>query len=161
MEKSCGIVIFSEENNKRKYLLLHYLEGHWDFPKGHVEKNENEHETALRELFEETGIKNVTFIDDFRERVEYSFSYKEKRISKEVFYFLAKLEHVNSIVISDEHTGFEWLSYSQAIKRITYQNTKCVLEKAEVYLSKWFCCTLCIFSYFYKMYSYNVFCGIT
>ena len=53
MEKSCGLVVF----NKNKILLLKYSNneeqgegGHWDFPKGHVEPNETEIETALREL---------------------------------------------------------------------------------------------------------------
>ncbi|MFZ5500518.1 MAG: NUDIX domain-containing protein, partial [Candidatus Micrarchaeota archaeon] len=53
-EKSCGIVLFSEDGG-RLYLLLHYTAGHWDFPKGHVEADESEAETALRELLEETG----------------------------------------------------------------------------------------------------------
>ena len=41
-EKSCGAVIFRMEGKIRKYLLLHYESGHWDFVKGNVEKGEEE-----------------------------------------------------------------------------------------------------------------------
>lgn len=64
-EHSCGIVVFRNENGIRCYLLLHYPSGHWDFPKGHVEEREKRHETALRELEEETGISNLQFVENF------------------------------------------------------------------------------------------------
>jgi 8-oxo-dGTP pyrophosphatase MutT (NUDIX family) len=41
-----------------------YGAGHWDFPKGHIEKNENEMAAVLREVKEETGIANIEIIND-------------------------------------------------------------------------------------------------
>ena len=40
----------------RKVLMVRHPEGHWGFPKGHVEFDETEITAAKRELFEETGI---------------------------------------------------------------------------------------------------------
>ena len=40
---------------------------HWCFPKGHMEKDESMKQTALREVFEETGLM-VTLISDFKLR---------------------------------------------------------------------------------------------
>ena len=57
MEKSCGIVLFHSDD----FLVIQHstesneVEGHWDFPKGHIENNETELETATRELHEETA----------------------------------------------------------------------------------------------------------
>ena len=51
-EKSCGCIII----NKNKVLLIKQTKGHWGFPKGHVEKDETEIETAIREVKEETGL---------------------------------------------------------------------------------------------------------
>ncbi|MBD3304395.1 NUDIX domain-containing protein, partial [Candidatus Woesearchaeota archaeon] len=49
-----GGIIF----NNGKYLLVKHKEGgHWDFPKGHAEEGETEEETALREIYEETGLR--------------------------------------------------------------------------------------------------------
>ena len=45
--------------------------GHWGFVKGHVEDNETEKETALRELKEETGLSKVEFIEGFKEKTHY------------------------------------------------------------------------------------------
>ena len=55
-EKSCGYVVYKLENNRILYLVLQSLNGEWGFPKGHVEKDESEIETANRELFEETNL---------------------------------------------------------------------------------------------------------
>jgi hypothetical protein len=37
-ERSAGAIIFREEGEERYYLLLYHPVGHWDFPKGHIEK---------------------------------------------------------------------------------------------------------------------------
>lgn len=58
---------------------------------------------------------------------------KEKKIYKEVVYFLA--ESLSSkIKLSYEHTDYAWLSYEEAIGVITYENDRKVLEKAENFL---------------------------
>lgn len=66
-EKSCGAIVFLKDKEV-KCLLLHYEAGHWDFVKGNVEPNENEKETVIRELREETGITDAQFIEGFREK---------------------------------------------------------------------------------------------
>ena len=55
-EKSSGAVVFRQAGKKIKYLLLHYESGHWDFPRGHIERGETEQITAAREIKEETGL---------------------------------------------------------------------------------------------------------
>ena len=52
-EKSCGAVLFTTEKGIKKFLLVE--SNYFGFPKGHVEENETEQETALREIKEETG----------------------------------------------------------------------------------------------------------
>ena len=67
-EHSAGAVIFRNEPGKKLYLLLHYESGHWDFAKGHVEKGETIEQTIGRECEEETGIRDLEFIDGFSEK---------------------------------------------------------------------------------------------
>ena len=52
LEKSCGSIVIDND----KVLLVKHNAGHWDFPKGHVEANETEVDTAIREVKEETNI---------------------------------------------------------------------------------------------------------
>lgn len=52
-EKSCGAVIYTNINDTVHYVLAQQLTGFEEFPKGHVEQNETEEQSALREIHEE------------------------------------------------------------------------------------------------------------
>ena len=65
MEKSCGAVLFRENSGSREYLVLRSVGGHVTLCKGHVEADETEHETAIREIQEETALC-VKFVEGFR-----------------------------------------------------------------------------------------------
>ena len=69
-EKSCGAVLFKEDEKRYYVLVKSTTNNNWGLPKGHVENNETEQETALREVMEETGI-NAEIIEGFREQIEY------------------------------------------------------------------------------------------
>lgn len=135
-EKSCGIIVFRREAEGLKFLLLHYPGGHWDFPKGHVEKvDASEEATARRELQEETGITEVSFVSGYHESMYYEFNrgYKE-RVKKVVVYFLAETKE-EAVAISFEHQNFTWLPYEEALERLTYENAKELIRKAQPYLT--------------------------
>jgi 8-oxo-dGTP pyrophosphatase MutT (NUDIX family) len=126
METSCGVVLV----NYGTVLLLQYPQGHWDLPKGHVEGDDaNRHETMLRELAEETGIRDVTIIDGFEERTEYTYRHKGKRQTKEVYWYYAETEEL-SVTLSHEHRGYLWLDWEQALDTITHDETRAVVEQA-------------------------------
>jgi 8-oxo-dGTP pyrophosphatase MutT (NUDIX family) len=138
MEKSCGLVVF----NSNKILLLKYSAnntqgegGHWDFPKGHVEQNETELETALRELEEETGISKVEIIADFRHSISYTFSRRSESISKEVIFFLASTVE-KRVTLSHEHIDYAWLDFNNALEKLTYENARQILKKVLPYIKK-------------------------
>lgn len=133
-EKSCGVLVFRGAE-PRLYLLLHYEEGHWDFPKGHVEAGEGEKDAALRELAEETGISKVELLGGFRERIEYSYERDGKTWHKEVFFFLGRTER-EAVRLSHEHVGHAWLPHDAALERLTYDNAKGLLKKAEDFLGR-------------------------
>ena len=131
-EISAGIILFSN-NKKRKFLLLNYPSKHWDFVKGKMEEGETFHETALRETNEETGIKDVEFLDGFKEEIEYYFRADNQDIHKKVIFFLGKTETMN-IILSHEHLDFIWLDFDNALNKITYENAKNLLRKSEKFL---------------------------
>ena len=128
-EKSCGIIIV--HNNE--FLLLHYPQGHWDFVKGHIEEGEDELETALRELKEESDIDNVDVIDGFREEMHYFFTHEGQLISKIVIFFLGRVND-RAVKISHEHQNFDWLPFKEAKKRLTFKNAREILQKAYNFL---------------------------
>ena len=141
MEKSCGVVLF----NGQKVLLLQYakgqkegdwdLQGHWDFPKGHVDKGETEVETTTRELEEETGIKNIIFLDNFRKTINYNIQKGDRNIAKEVVFFAATTVE-KEINLSHEHVDCGWFDFTSALKQLTYDNARSVLKKAIIHYGK-------------------------
>ena len=132
-EKSAGIVLIRNNSDKNEFLLLNYPQGHWDFVKGKIEKNEILHEAAIRETREETGITHIEFIDGFEESVEYDFRFKNEDIHKKVIFFLAKTNE-KKISLSHEHNDFVWLEYNDALKKTTFRNAKNVLSKTNEFL---------------------------
>jgi 8-oxo-dGTP pyrophosphatase MutT (NUDIX family) len=132
-ERSAGAIVFRKDKKEPIYLLLHYEEGHWDFPKGHVETNETDIETVKREVAEETGIKDIEIIMGFKEKMHYFFKSKNELISKDVVFYLAKTK-IKQIKLSFEHIGSVWLPYDKAIEKLTYKNAKEILKKAHEFL---------------------------
>ena len=133
-ETSAGIVLFRKEESKILFLLLHYPSGHWDFVKGKMEQGESTHQTAIRETKEETGITDITFVENFEEWIEYNFKYQGELVQKKVVFFLAETK-TEEIKISHEHSGYTWMDYNAAMEKTTFDNAKTVLTKAEKLLS--------------------------
>lgn len=133
-ETSAGAIVFRKENGRRLYLLLHYSSGHWDFVKGHTEQGEEEKTTVLREAKEETRITDLTIIDEFRERIEYFYKRSGRTMHKEVFFYIAETR-TKKVSLSHEHIGYEWMDYSSASARLTFENARGILRKADQYLS--------------------------
>jgi 8-oxo-dGTP pyrophosphatase MutT (NUDIX family) len=134
-EKSCGAVIFIKKDEPTKYLLLNYAAGHWDFVKGNVEPNENEKQTVVRELQEETSITNAQFVEDFREPIVYFYRRQGLTVHKEVVFFVMEA-YTDKVQLSFEHVGYAWLDYQHAMEKLTFKNSKDVLQKAHDFLKK-------------------------
>ena len=133
-EKSCGAVVF-KKNGDVEFLLLHYEAGHWDYVKGQVEPHESEKDTVLRELQEETGITEASFLEGFREVIGYFYRRDGKTVNKEVIFYLVESRE-GEVRLSYEHIGYEWFSYEKAMARLTFPNAKKVLEKANEHLKR-------------------------
>ena len=134
-ETSAGMVLFRKEDSKILFLLLHYPSGHWDFIKGKMEDGESTHETAIRVAKEETGITDITFLENFEEWIKYDFQYQGELVHKKVVFFLAETK-TNQVMISHEHLGYTWMDYNTSMEKTTFDNAKTVLTRAQMLLTK-------------------------
>ena len=75
-------------NNKSEILFI-YRNKKWDLPKGKAEKNEIISETALREVEEETGIKNLSIIKPL-DKTHHIFKRDGKNYLKSTYWFEMK-----------------------------------------------------------------------
>jgi len=119
-EKACGCVVIENE----KVLLIKQTKGHWGLPKGHVEEGETEHETAIREVKEETNY-DVEIVNEKRFVERYII---DNKIDKEVVYFIAKKIGGSAEKQEAEVTDIKWCSFDEAIETVTFDNLKQLLK---------------------------------
>lgn len=122
-EKCCGCIII--ENNK---VLLVYEKNRnfWGFPKGHMEKGENEIETALREVKEEVGL-DVEIIDKER---RYILNYIIRdEIDKTTVLYLAIPKNKEIVMQESEIEKVKWCDFEEALETLTFDNSKEVFKK--------------------------------
>ncbi len=132
-EKSCGAVLYRTLPDASVQYLVEVMQlGHTALCKGHIEGNETEHQTACREIEEETGLR-VFFRDGFRECVSYS---PYPGILKEVVYFLAEEDGGIERPQPEEVASLRWLPYPDALDALTYDSDKDILRKAEAFRSQ-------------------------
>ena len=77
--RSAGVILF-RPGKKREYLLLHYAAGHWDFPKGMLNKGEGSMAAALRELKEETSISKAKIMPGFKETIRFFYTWEGEKV---------------------------------------------------------------------------------
>ena len=131
-EKSCGAIVYTNASGERLYLVEQMLGGHWGVPKGHVEANENEKETALREIKEEVGL-DVIIDCGFRAVDTYS---PRDGVIKDVVYFVAYSKSMCTTMQITEVKDIKWVKFKEAIDLIAFPSMKEILVMADNYLNK-------------------------
>lgn len=130
-EKSCGVIAFQKTGGEPRVLVIrHRYGGHWAFPKGHVEPGETEHQTARRELLEETGV-TVRLMEGYREVTTYS---PGRNIMKDVVLFVGEMTGGTPRPQPEEVRTVSLLPYEKALQRLTYEADRTLLERARPYI---------------------------
>ncbi len=130
-EKSCGAVVYKIEGGEYLFLLETMRLGHISLPKGHVEADETEAQTALREIKEETNL-DVLLDTGFRRVVSYS---PYEGCIKDVVFFVAKAK--NDLKMQNQEcevSSLTWKNFEEAKKLLTFDSDKQTLTAAYNYL---------------------------
>tara|TARA_B100001971_G_scaffold63216_1_gene58205 strand:- start:1575 stop:2039 length:465 start_codon:yes stop_codon:yes gene_type:complete len=135
-ERSAGSVIFNDNDGVTSFLLLQYPAGHWDFPKGHIEKGELPLDTVKREVSEETGLKDIHIFPNFEKKIMYFYRRTAGMVRKEVIFVLSRATTLD-VTLSNEHTNYVWLGLDEALNKVTYRNSKHVLKTASKFLDEY------------------------
>lgn len=129
-ERSAGAVVFRRASGSPRYLLLRYPAGHWDLPKGNIEKGEEPLQTMVREVREETGITDLRVIPGFERKIEYFYRRDGRKVHKTVVFFLAETS-VEKVTISFEHQDYGWFDFDEAMRIVTYPNARRLIKESE------------------------------
>lgn len=132
LEKSCGVLIYRKSGEILEFLAVKSkTNGHWGLPKGRMEKDETEKETAIREVLEETGL-NIILLDGFKTKIEYQLS---DGSLKEVVYFIGTTSDCSVNIQREEIEQFRWEGYEGMFDLLTFDNDKNVLTRAACFLN--------------------------
>jgi 8-oxo-dGTP pyrophosphatase MutT (NUDIX family) len=132
-ERSCGAVVYRNIGGMIRFLLIkNRRSAHWGFPKGHVELGETDHQTAYREVLEETGI-HINIHPDFITKSQYTI---QGKVEKNVTIYLASTNDTQTIIQKEEIEDYIWLGYEKALTKLRFDNDKTILTKSYNYLVK-------------------------
>lgn len=133
IEKSCGAIVFTKESGDIEYVIIRSKEGIYGFPKGHIEENESETETTLREVEEEVSL-TVTLIPGFRSEDTYSFIRNSETRLKHIVYFLGEFSAQTPTVQEIELNGVYLMDYETAMSSFQFESSKRLLTEAHNFL---------------------------
>ncbi len=134
-------IYYLDENKKPIYLLLKrklHWKG-WEFPKGKIEEGESKSQTAKREGREESGLKIIK-LKRFNVSGKYLYHkpLKDRPQYKGQSYSLFSGEVKQGKIKMDpkEHSGYLWLPFEKAVKKLTWPNQKKCLKIVNNFLEK-------------------------
>lgn len=124
---SYGAVVL--EKTKQGYMVLLVTGFHGlSFPKGHIEPNETPEQTAIREVWEETGIP-ITLDTGFSQTVD---SPRQRDRRTVTFYLGISREGLKTPKAAEVQEAV-WLPLEQALSSIKYEPDREILRQAVMY----------------------------
>ncbi len=129
-ERSCGAIVFREVNGIRRVLLVQHGVGHWSFPKGHVEAGETDHETAIREVKEETGI-DIAITSPFLRESTYS---PIPHVYKTVVFFLGNYQGGQITPQLSEVQRVSWLTPEECNSLLVFDRDREIFADALAFI---------------------------
>jgi 8-oxo-dGTP pyrophosphatase MutT (NUDIX family) len=118
--------------NEGGKILFQYRRGKWDLPKGKLDKGETIEECAVREVEEETGLKNIQ-LDGLIGITHHSYTERQKQIDKETHWFAMKVQGEQQLVpqIDEDILELRWVAENELNEYLsnTFPNITEIVEK--------------------------------
>ncbi len=127
MKRKVQAVIYKREDGKRKFLILHrklHWTG-WEHLKETMKQGESYEDTIRRGMKEEIGVTKITI--EKGEKVNIPMNKNEEIIYAYLVEIGAKEEI--DITKEKEHDEYRWVEKEEALKLLTYENAKVLLNK--------------------------------
>ena len=121
LRNGVGIVLLNKENKVFVAKRIDNPKKFWQMPQGGVDKDEDYYSAALRELEEETSIKNVSLIKEIKELITYNLpdnllgiiwkgKYKGQKQKWFVIKFNGEDDEINLRTKKPEFLEWKWIS---------------------------------------------------
>jgi len=129
--KSAGGVVVNTEG---KVLVVNQNGNSWSLPKGHIEIGENELGAAKREIYEESGVKDVIFIKPLLTYTRFGIGLnpaeEDKSRLSEIKMFLFRTDYSGELnPIDPENPEARWVSKEEVVDLLTHPKDKKFFQK--------------------------------
>lgn len=109
-------------NGEVEILLIQDAKNRWTIPKGHIEPGETAKETAIREIGEEAGLRDMEVLGWLGK-----INFRYRRLNKLVLmttqvYLVHALGDTNDIQKEEWMNGIRWFKFMDAIDKIEYED---------------------------------------
>jgi ADP-ribose pyrophosphatase YjhB (NUDIX family) len=129
-ETSAGGIVYRLDRGEPRYLLIRDSYKNWGFPKGHLEGGEQPDAAAVREVGEETGLKDLA-IRGLVDTIEWHFRFRGDLIHKVCHFFLMETgRRRTSPQRAEGITACRWSTFTEAERMVSYRNAREVLRRA-------------------------------
>ena len=126
-----GIVVLNKDNEVFVAKRIDNPKNYWQMPQGGVDEGENFYDAALRELEEETSIKNVTLIKEIEGYISYNLpdyllgiiwkgKYKGQNQKWYIFRFEGIDKEINVNTKKPEFFEWKWINVNDLTKVVVH-----------------------------------------
>lgn len=127
-DESFGVIPIQYRSGTWWVLIIQHKQGHWAFPKGHLDGDESPREAAVRELLEETACRVIRFLDFPPLEEVYQFRVTHRTIQKKVTYFLAEAAGHPKAQI-EELRDATWVTLAAAQHHVTFDQCRRMCQR--------------------------------
>jgi 8-oxo-dGTP pyrophosphatase MutT (NUDIX family) len=122
--------------NEEGKILFQYRRGKWDLPKGKLDDGETIEECAIREVEEETGLKNVQ-LNKLIGVTTHNYIEKGEAIEKETHWFAMKVSGEQQLVpqLDEDILELRWVAKNELNNYLSDTFTN-IIEIVEKYYSE-------------------------
>lgn len=119
--KSSGGIVLNEEG---KVLVVNQNSNSWSLPKGHIDSGEDALAAAKREIYEESGIKELEFVKELGEYKRYKIALDggdDKSELKTIYMFLFKTKEEKLKPIDPGNPEAIWMPKDKVAALLTHK----------------------------------------
>lgn len=117
-----GVVYRHNKRGKIEILLIQDAKDRWTIPKGHIEDGEKAHQTAAREIGEETGLKEVD-VQSWLGKINFRYRRQNSLILMTTqIYLVQALGDTDALEMEDWMHGIKWFEAAEALDKIEYED---------------------------------------